>query len=232
MSNKAKNVTTKKAENELESNVGEIFSKSEQFIEKNKKGIITGLVVVVLIVVAVLGVRHGYLIPKEREAEKAIFRGEFYLQNNEWDKALYGDSAQFIGFDAIIDQYGLTKTGNLAKGYAGICLYHKGEYDKAISYLKKFDASDKTVSPVLIGLIGDCYVSMDKASEAVDYFMKAANKASDDMISPLYLKKAGRVYESLGNYKKAAEAYTMIKDYPNSMEAQDIDKYIDRANSK
>ncbi len=233
MSNKSKTPLTNKTENDLESNVGEIFSKSEQFIEDNKKVILIGLAVIVLIVVGILGIRHGYLIPQEKEAQKAIFRGEYYFQNNEWDKALYGDSAQFIGFEAIIDDYGLTQTGKLAKAYAGICYYHKGEYENAIKYLKKFNASDKMVAPGIIGMIGDSYVSMDKAKEGVKYFVKAAKKANNPLISPVYLKKAGRAYESLGEYSKAFEVYTTIKEkYPTSMDAQDIDKFIERARIK
>jgi len=50
------------------------------------------------------------------------------------------------------------------------------------------------------------------------------------MVSPIYLKKAGIAYESLGDYKKAVETYTKIKDdYSKSQEAADIDRYIARA---
>lgn len=233
MSNKAKNTAPQKAENELESNMGEIFSRSEQFIENNKKGIFIAVVAIVLVVVGILGTRHFYLIPKEKEAQIAIFRGENYFQNNEWDKALFGDSLQYIGFEKIIDQYGITQTATLAKAYAGICYYHKGDYEKAISFLKKFSAGDEVVDPAVTGLIGDCYVDMDKAKDGLDFFLKAAKKADDPMLSPVYLKKAGRVYESLNDYKKAVEVYTSIKDkYPSSVEAQDIDKFIDRAQTK
>jgi len=233
MSNKAKNTGVKSNENELESNVGELFSKSEQFIESNKKNIIIGVSVVVLTVVGILGIRHGYLLPKEKEAQNAIFRGQNYFQNQEWDKALFGDSVQYIGFEAIASKYSITSTGKLAKGYAGACYYHKGEYDKAIDLLKGFNPGDKSISPALTGLIGDCFVDMGKTKEAVDFFLKAAKKADSDMISPIYLKKAGRVYESLGEYKKAAGVYTTIKEkHPASMEASDIDKFIQRATAK
>lgn len=233
MSNKAKNTKAGNKEHDFESNVGEIFSKSEMFIEKNKKNILIGLSAVVVIVVAILGIRHGYLIPRDNDAQDAIFRGEAYLQNNEWDKALYGDSAQYIGFEAIIDKYSFTKTSKLAKAYAGICYYNKGEFEKAIGYLKGFDAGDKQISPAITGLVGDCYVEMDKTKEALDYFLKAAKKADNDLVSPVFLKKAGRVYESLNEYKKAVEVYTSIKEkYPTSVEAQDIEKFIQRANLK
>jgi len=211
------------------SNVGEILSKSEQFIDKYQKQIITGISAIILIVVVVLGVKHLYLAPKEREAEVAIYKGEQYLANGQWDLALNGDSLDYTGFEAIISDYSFTKTAKLANVYAGICYYHKGELEKAIGYLKKFNANDKMVSPAITGLIGDCYVDLGKVKEGIDYFMKAASKANDGMLSPIFLKKAGVASESLGDYKKAIEVYTTIKDkYPASQEANDIQKHIIR----
>ena len=54
-------------------------------------------------------------------------------------------------------------------------------------------------------------------------------RASDSLSAPYYLKKAGGVYEKLGDYAKALAAYERISDdYPASMEARDIQKYIGR----
>jgi tetratricopeptide (TPR) repeat protein len=233
MSNKSHSSDSKVVDNNLEHNVGELFSKSEQFIEKNKKLIIGGITVIVLIVVGVVVVRHLYLAPKEKEALNAIFRGQHYFQQEQWDKALYGDSVQYIGFEEIADEYSLTRTSKLAKAYAGICYYHKGDYEKAAACLKKFSAGDQLIDPVITGLIGDCYVDMDQVENGIDFFLKAASKADDSTISPIYLKKAGRAYEHLGNYTKAVKTYTAIKEkYPAGVEAQDIDKYIERAQAK
>lgn len=212
------------------SNVGEILSKSEQFIDKYQKKIIIGISVVVLIVVAVLAVKHLYLAPKEKAAQAAIFVGEQYFANGQWDLALYGDSVEFDGFVAIIKDFKFTRTANLANAYAGICSYHKGEFEDAIGFLKKFSVNDKMVSPVIAGLVGDCYVDMGQVKEGIDYFMKASSRADDNLISPVFLKKAGIAYESLGEFKKAIEVYTSIQEkYPLSQEAGDIQKYIERA---
>ncbi len=212
------------------SNVGEILSQSEKFIDKYQKQIIFGVAAIVLVVLGILAVKHFYLLPKEKDAEAAIFKGETYFANGQWDLALDGDSVDYIGFKAIIDDYGFTSTANLANAYAGICYYQKGNPEEALNYLKKFKADDKMISPAIIGLIGDCYVDMNKVKEGIDYFQKAASKADDNMLSPIYLKKAGIAYESLKEYNKALEAYNSIKTkYPASQEASEIDKYIDRA---
>jgi tetratricopeptide (TPR) repeat protein len=192
-----------------------------------------GVGAIILIVVVILGVRQYYLLPQEAEAQEAIFPGENFLANQQWDVALNGDSATYIGFLGVMDEYGFTKTGKLAKAYAGICCYHLGKYDEALDYLKAYRANDKVLDPVIIGLIGDCYVNTKNVEEGVKYFRKAALKAESEYISPIYLKKAGLAYESLADFKHAIEVYNTIKtQYANSLEAADIDKYIDRASAQ
>lgn len=223
--------TGKDTNKELE--VEEIVSRSEQFIENNSKKIIYGIIAIALVVAAVLGIKHGYLIPKEKKASAALFKGEQYFARDSFALALNGNGADFEGFEAIIDQYGSTDAGNLAKAYAGICYYKMGDTQKALDMLKSFSASDNMVSPAITGLIGDCYVNMGEVKQGISYFEKAAKQADNEVVSPVYLKKAGIAYESLKQYKDAVKAYTTIKDkYYTSMEAGDIDKYITRASSQ
>jgi len=222
-----------KTATQVEANVGELFSKSEKFIETYKNHIIIAVAAIVVIVMAVLGVRQYYFIPKEKDAQVAIFPGENYLAAQQWDKALNGDGKDYIGFLGIIDDYGITKTANLAKAYAGICYYHLNKPEDALEYLKKYNAKDKVVAPVIQGLMGDCYVDLGNVEEGIKYFNKAASDANSDILSPVYLKKAGVAYESLSDYANAKKAYQTIKDkYPNSQEASDIDKFIERAASQ
>ena len=212
-----------------EQNVGEILSRSERFIEKYQKQIIIGISAVILLVVVIMGVRHAYILPKSQEAENAIFKGENYFAQGQWDLALNGDSIDYIGFEEIISQYGFTKTANLAKAYAGVCYYRIGDFESALKYLKKFSADDRLISPAITGLVGDCYVDMGNVKEGIKWFNKAADKADDSLLSPIFLKKAGLAYESEQEYKKAFDVYMKIKNkYPSSQEGSMIDKYIDR----
>ena len=161
-----------------------------------------------------------------------MFKGEQYFAKDSFQLALNGNGADYAGFEAIIDQYGSTKAGNLAKAYAGICYFNLGEYEKALDLLKSFSASDQMISPAIVGRIGDCYVNMGNTQEGISYFEKAAQAADNNVLSPIYLKKAGVAYESLQQYDKAVNAYKTIKEkYYGSMEASDIDKYIARASA-
>lgn len=221
---KAKSVV----DNQLE--VGEIVSKTEQFIDKNKKAIIYVAIGIVAVVGLFLGFKHGYSAPREQKASVALFKGEQYFAKDNYEQALNGNGADYIGFEKIIDSYGSTKAGNLAKAYAGISYFRMGNNESALKHLKSFKAKDDMVSPSVIGLIGDCYVNMGNVKEGITYFERAAAQADNNVVSPTYLKKAGIAYENLERYGDAVKAYTKIKEkYSASMEAMDIDKYITRA---
>ena len=210
--------------------VEEIVSKSERFIQQNSKKIIIAIVGILVIVAAILGIKYGYMIPQEKKASAAIFRGEQYFAADSFNLALHGNGADFQGFEAIAKSYGSTKSGNLAKAYSGICYFRLGETQKALDMLKSFKGEDNMISPAITGLIGDCYVNLGNTKEGVTYFEKAAKEADNDVVSPIYLKKAGVAYESMKDYASALKAYKQIKEkYYMSSDITDIDKYIDRA---
>ena len=104
-------MTTKGKEPEKELvEVEELVSRSELFIETHSKKIIFAIVAVAVIVAAVLGYKHGYAIPQQKKAEAALFKGEQYFARDSFALALNGNGTDYLGFTAIIDQYGNTET--------------------------------------------------------------------------------------------------------------------------
>ena len=225
-----KHIANKKKKTEPDIEVDEILSSSEQFIEKNKKSLLYGIAFIAILVATILAYNYMYMQPLSERAEKSIYKGQQYFERDSFALALFGNGLDYDGFEAIVNQYGRTKTGNLAKAYAGICYYKLGDPHSAIKKLKSYKVNDNQMSPRVTGLLGDCYVSIGETKEGIKYFEKAASKANDANISPLYLMKAGIAYESLMLYKDAIRVYSMIKDkYSQSTEAGEIDKYLFRA---
>lgn len=216
-----------KTHNELV-NVEHALTSTEAFIEKYQKQILMGVGAIVLIVLVALSFRNFYLQPREIAAENEMYKAQAVFEKDSFRLALDGSGANFMGFKEIASEYSITSSGKLASAYAGICYYKLGKYDDAIKYLSQFEGKDAYFSASVIGLTGDCYVELGETSKAISYFEKAADK-DNAVMSPVYLKKAGLVYESLNQPEKAEKAYTKIKDnYPKSQEAADIDKYIAR----
>lgn len=214
-----------KTEKRIEA-VEEAFSKTEQFIEKNQKVILIVVAVVVIVVLAFFGFKRFYLAPLEKEAQSQMFMAEKYFEQDSLAKALNGDG-QYLGFLAIIDEYGMTQSANLSHYYAGICYLKMGKFEDALTQLGKFSSSDQLVAPMAKGAMGDACMELKQTEKAAGYYADAADMRKNEFTSPMFMMKAAWAHEELGNFEKALTFYKRIKaEYPRSNEGREIDKYI------
>ncbi len=213
----------KKADLELDNTLIETTHKVESLYITYKKQINMGLLVVLIAIGGYIGFNKFYLEPLEKEAQAAIFPAQTLFEQDSINAALQG-------FESVADEYGLTKAGNLAHYYAGVCLMRKGEYQNAIDHLDKFSTDNELVGPLAIGLKGDAYVELKEVDKGAKLYMKAAGMSKNKLTAPIFLKKAGLAFEELKEYNDAISAYEKIKnDFSDAQEAQDIDKFIARA---
>lgn len=222
-------MTTKKTAQE--DNLQELESaltKTERFIEENQKIISIVVGAIVIVVAGYLAFNKFYLQPKEKEALSQMFMAENYFEKDSFNLAINGDG-NYLGFLDIIDDYGITKSANRAKYYAGISYLHMGQYEEAIDYLKKFKTSDLLLAPVKEGAIGDAMLELGKKEDALSQYKKAYSESENELTTPVYKMKAASLLESMNKYADALKLYEEIKkDFPESAEAATIDKYIAR----
>ena len=210
----------KKVDNTVEEVDGAI-SRTELWLEKNQKNILYVLIAVVVIVAAGWGWNY-FKTNSNEKAEQEIYSAQFLFDAGDYEQALEG-------FEAVIDEYGSTNAGNLAKAYAGLCQKNLGHDEEAVALLKSYSGSDNVIAPAILCALGDCYVNMDNNTEAAKVFEKAAKAANNAEFTPLYLKKAGLAYEAAGDNASALKVYQSIRDnwFETSI-GQSIDKYIVR----
>jgi TolA-binding protein len=202
------------------------LSRTEQYIEENQKSLTIIILAIVVVVGGYLGYKKFYLEPTNREAQTDMYIAEQYFEQDSFKLALNGDGQNY-GFLEIIDEYGVTKTANLAHYYAGICFLRTGKFEEAIKHLEKFDSDDIMVESMALGAMGDCYMELGNKEKAAALYLKAGTRKKNSFISPIFLKKAGMVLEDLKKYDKALKAYQIIeKDYPETEEGKIIEKYI------
>jgi tetratricopeptide (TPR) repeat protein len=208
--------------------VENVLSRSEQFIENNQKLLTTIVLVILIIVAGYLAFNRYYLDPLEKEAQGQMFRAEQYFARDSFNLALNGDG-NYLGFLDIIDEYGITKSANLANYYAGISYLKTGQYQQSIEYLEDFKVNDKILEPEKLGAIGDAYMEMGDIEEALDYYNQAIKEDENQFTTPLYMSKAAFAYERMEKYDEAIELYESIKlEYPNSTQSEEADKSIAR----
>jgi len=209
-------------------NIEESLSNAELFIEKNQKKLLLVLAAIVVAVGGVLAYNQFIIKPKEAEAQTAMFRAEIYFEKDSFNLALNG-KGDVEGFLSIIDNYGGTKSSNLAHYYAGVCYLQTGKFQEAISQLDEYTGDDMLTTSMAMGAKGDALMEMNKTQEAIDQYIKAAGKNENTFSTPMYLMKAAMAYEDMKNYDKALEIYQKIrKDFFQSSEGRDAEKYIAR----
>jgi len=211
--------------------VVEAFSKTELYIEQNKKSLIIILTAIVALVAGYFAYKYLYVANEEEKASAEMFKAEQFFEKDSLDKAINGDDATAsAGFAQIVEDYGITPSGNLAHYYLGISYLKKGQFQEAIDHLQEFDGKDQIVGPTATGAIGDAYMELGNTEEAISYYLKAAEQNPNKFTSPLFIKKAAIANESKGNYADAVKLYERIKnEYSETTEGKEMDKYIARA---
>jgi len=208
----------------------EIVIRAKGFWEKNSKTILIASTAVILLVGGYLGYKYFVQMPAEEKAQEEIFSAEQHFRNDSLALALNGNATS-SGFLKVIKKYGSTKTGNIARLYAGECYLHLGDYNNAVKYLKDFNANGaKQVEAKAEGLLGDAYSELKKTDDAVSHYRKAGTLFPEDQaISSEYLFRAALLLEMNGKTKEAGELYQEVKDkFPRTEKGFIVDKYLAR----
>lgn len=220
------NKVTNEKEMARKENIEATVSATEKFYNENKKTIWGVIAAVLVIGLGILAYSKFVYQPKCAQAQQASYPAEMAFQKNDWEAALNGDGNS-LGFAEVISEYG-NKAGKAVYLYAGICELQLGNYENAISYLKKYSGKDSILSARAFACQGDAYVELGDYQNALASFRKAV-AAADNTFTAAYLVKEGLVYEALGQNAKARECYEIVKDkYPTSIEAYEIEKYINK----
>jgi len=207
------------------------------FYEKNKKMINYVGGGFVLVVAAAVYWMFFYMPEKEKEASNEIMWAQKFFEIDSYNVALKGNvmlytadgQKQMMGFDAISEEYSMTKNGNLANYYAGICLLRTGKFEQAIEKLEKYNLNDEMVAPMAYGAIGDANMELNRVDEAIKFYLKAAEKNSNNFTTPYFLKKASFAYEQKANYAEALSLYERLeKEYGKTEIGKEADRHIAR----
>lgn len=220
------------AANSTEESIGIAMSRTELFFEKNGKALTLGLIVLVLLGGLWVGYRNLVSKPRHEKAAELLAQAQnkFEADDADYTVALNGDD-NGAGFLEVIERYGSTPAGNLAKHYAGICYLRLGDLDNAAAYLAKYKPAKGIPAQIVnaqnIGLQGDIAVEKGDYAAAIKLFEKAAKVSDNNLTAPMYLRKAALAANALGNKEQALGfAQRIQNEFPASAEAQNAEKLM------
>ncbi len=135
-----------------------------------------------------------------------------------------------FGLKKIVEEYGSTENGEIAKIYLANSYSFLGKYEEAYNYYKAYNGDIDMYKAASLAGQGDYFALKNDYAKAADYFEKAAHINKLVAMDPEYLLKAGINYLLAGNKAKAKEVLSNIKsDYKTSSVSIQADKYLAQA---
>ncbi len=200
--------------------VQEVYTKTELFIEKNKKTLLGVMVAVIVAILAFFMYNNFVKQPAIANANEEAHMAEMYFMMDSLDAAKNGADL-WDGLETIADMHAGTPVGMRAHYQLGVINRDNGDFEAALENFKAANFASPLLGTMVNGNIGDCLVEVgasyeegddanSKYKEALPYFKKAATSSPDEVTTQLYYKKAATVCLKLDLYKEAVSMYEGI----------------------
>ena len=206
------------------------YFEATTWYETNKKivnGILVGVVVLAIVIVAYMNNVTANNVKANTELGKVIP----YYDQGKFDVAIGGNLQENVrGLQSIVDDYGSTNAGELAKFYLANAYFAQNDYEKALKYFLSVSVSDDLITASALAGAASCYEAKSDYAKAASMYEKAAFKSTKDVNAAENMFHAARNYLTSGNKEKAAELFKKVKkEFPTSVVAREIDRWIAQA---
>jgi predicted negative regulator of RcsB-dependent stress response len=205
-----------------------VVDRAKDFWSRYSRPVLMASAAIIILCGGYLAYKYFYKLPQEQKAADAMFKAEEYYRLDSLNVALNGDGIN-AGFLKVIDKYGGTKAGNMARFYAGHIFLKQGKFDQASKYLKAFETESKLVQARAYKLLGDAYAEQGKNGDALESYKKAASHFKDDEAnSSEYLFLAAYFAERVMKDKEEAiDLFKELKEkFPRSERGFEAEKYL------
>jgi len=190
------------------------------FLKRN----MTAVIVASILFFAVIGGGIFYYLysqAQEAEAQELLVYAEQQFRQGEFDTALWGDNdALRTGLVDIINNYGRTNAGNLARYYAAVAESELGNYEDALRYIERFDPPRGILGVGPISFHAVILSNLGEFSRAADTFQKAAEWDINEATTPQNLFNAAQAAMEADDIARAKQLVDRIlNEYEDSQVA-------------
>lgn len=191
--------------------------------------VVTGIVLVVVAIIVYTNNRAS------DDAKAATELGRVFslydagaTDPRQYKLAIEGQEDRGIwGLKRIVDSYGGTGSGQVARFYLANAYYNIGQYDDALKQFDAFSSSNAMLTAAAYAGMGRCYEAKGEFEKAGSMFEKAAGAGVNPASTPDYLSASGRCFGLGGEKEKAVTIFKKLKkEYPTSAAAREADRYI------
>lgn len=196
-----------------------------EFYEEQKR-LVTGLGIGAAVIVAgIFG--YNYIRNAQSDsADEALGSILKYYEDADFRTALEG-AGEALGLLDIVDRFGGTPAGNLARFYAGDALFRLADYDGALEQFEQFDADNDIVGASAVAGRASIYEMNGDFERAGENYERAADMEHNLVHGPRYLLSSARAYIQAHAYDKAEGVLEDAQDqYPDSDLADEVTYHL------
>jgi len=203
------------------------FYEARKFYEENQNKIFAVVGVIAVIVIAVI-LYTNKVEENNFAASLELTRVLPIYNSGSYQEAIDGrPGTNVIGLQKIVDEYGNSDQGELAKIYLANALYFMGGIDAAFEYFNDYSGSNEDLVAAALAGKASCLEVKEDYEAAADSYNKAANVNKFNPSNPDYLLKAGINYIKVDQLMDAKKSLQEIKDnYKTSSASREVDRYL------
>ena len=194
--------------------------------QENRRKIYIGVGTVAVIAILVF-LYFSNRKAKNEEAETKLSAVITLYELGKYQEAINGDPASNImGLTDIVNNYGVTESGETAKFYLANCYYYLKDYDKALKYFEDYSGKNEILKSSCLSGVGAVYEARGDLRKAAEYYVKATKISKQNILNEENLYYAIRDYAQSGDKENAKKLYDDLKnDYPKSRYVTDAKRY-------
>jgi len=203
------------------------FYETKKFYEQNQTKIFAAVGVIAVIIVAVI-LYTNRIEENNFAASSELTRVLPIYNSGSYQEAIDGrPGTNVIGLQKIVDEYGNSEQGELAKIYLANAYYFMGDIDAALDYFDDYSGSKEDLVAAALTGKASCFEVKKDYKLAAELYNKAANVNKFNPSNPDYLLKAGINYIKVDQLTDAKKSLQEIKDkYKTSSASREVDRYL------
>ncbi|HLA69496.1 MAG TPA: tetratricopeptide repeat protein [Bacteroidota bacterium] len=201
------------------------YFEAQSWFEQNRKRLGT-LATILVVVVAATWIYFNDRASSSLNATTDLGKVMRFYDQGQYQTAINGSPQENVrGLEQIVNDYGSTASGEIARLYLGNCYFSLAQYDRALELYRDTDIGEKSLMASVYAGIAACEAEKGNVAESARFYEKAASTDTQNLHTAEYLYRAAGNYVQAGEKEKASDLLERLKkDFPQSTYAREADR--------